>query len=552
MFSFALNDVLFHLKPARPGAVFPDTMLKGIDAQLASTFQRAAEKALSRPIPEMKASDWILFGDRYAQARLERRELLLSLALGEAVTGSGRYLMKMIDLAWAITEESTWANTPDIALVNAPEEDDLSFETAALLAWVWQLCGKEIEKISREVCFRIEDSVAMRILTPFTAQEIPEWAQRRGGRTFSRLLSLMTAFLLLDTDDSRRWAGIRRCLTMADNLLAAIPADGVHPMGLEAWQKDAQALSDTAKLLMIATDGQANFRTDKKFLRFIDYPVSAHLGNGAFVNPDGQPTPSLDGETMFKIGDFVKNGSLCRLGAAIGRHKEYSGGASVTDKMLTALIHKKYLAEPARFPLRTRVSLPIGMLIGAYAGGFHAAITGGSRAVGHPDAGNLYLTHMGEPVFFDLGTKMHTARCHSVPSVNGISPAKGFGGAKDLEARFEDAFTYLLVNLAPAFPKEAGVRSWQRTVMLSPHETRVRIIEAYELSSPAEEIRLRFVTPVRPERNSDCSLRIGKAVFSWEGGFKAEIEKLENGFVIEIIAGKCAARGNFAFVVAAG
>ena len=457
--------------------------------------------------------------------------------------------MKMIDLIWAITEEATWANAPDIAMVNAPEEDDLSFETAALLAWVWQLSGKEIAKVSREVCLRAEDSVAMRILDPFTAQEIPEWAQRRGGRTFSRLLSLLTAFLLLDTDDSRRWAGIRRCLTMADNLLAAIPADGVHPMGVEAWQKDAQALSDMARMLLIATDGKADFRTDKKFLRFLDYPVSAHMGNGAFANPDGQPNPDIDGETVFKIGEFVQNSALCRLGAAIGQHREYSGGASVTDKILTALIHKKYLAEPARFPLRKRVSLPIGMLISAYAGGFQATVTGGSRAVGHPDAGNLYLTHMGEPVFFDLGTKMHTARCHSVPSVNGISPVKGFGGAKDLEARFEDAFTYLLVNLAPAFPKEAGVQSWQRTVMLSPHETRVRIIEAYELSAPAEEIRMRFVTPVRPERNTENSLRIGKAVFSWEVGLNAEIEKLENGFVIEIVSKKCAARGNFAFVV---
>ena len=38
MFSFALNDVLFHLKPARPLSVFPDTLIKGIDAQLATGF----------------------------------------------------------------------------------------------------------------------------------------------------------------------------------------------------------------------------------------------------------------------------------------------------------------------------------------------------------------------------------------------------------------------------------------------------------------------------------------------------------------------------------
>ncbi len=549
MFSSALNDILFTLVPARPNSVIKAAFAGEMDQNLINDYQRAAEKALSRPVPVLNASDWISNPDAYSACRLERRELLFTLLLGEFVTGAGRYIDRIIDLSWAITEEATWADARDISQIDKPEEDNFAFETASLLAWVWHLTGNAIGKKSKYALNRIEDSVSSRILSPFSHQEAPDWTKKRGERTFERLLKLLSAFLLIDTRDKRRWISIRRIFLLMDSLIKDIPADGVHPVNIETWVRDLSALSDAAKLVLLATDGRVDLAADKKYIRMADYAVSAHMGQGLFVNPDGAPTPALPGETVFKIGHTAGNSALQRLGAMLGQGQSAAPGVSVTDKIMTSLIHKHYLAASPRCPVRKRVSLPIGKLVSAYQSGFQAAISGGSRLSLHEDACNLFITYLGEPVFFDVGASRSRAVYHSCPQVNGIFPEKGFSGAKDIEAQFEEAYTYLFADMSSAFPDCAGVTAWQRTIMLSPFEKRVRIVEAYDLVSPAESVTLRYISPTRPEKTPVGNIRIGNTHFSSETGLPLRITPLENAWAIEIDIENPGMRGTHAFVL---
>lgn len=549
MFSSALNDILFTLVPARPNSVIKADFAREMDQNLINDYQRAAEKTLAKPVPALNASDWINSPDAYFACRLERRESLFALLMGEFATGSGRYIDKIIDLSWAITEEVTWAEARDIAQIDKPEEDNFAFETASLLSWVWHLCGNAIGKKSKYVLNRIEDSVSSRILAPFSRPEAPDWTKKRGERTFERLLKLLSAYLLIDTRDKRRWVSIRRIFLLMDSLIKDIPADGVHPVNLETWTRDLAALSDAVTLVLYATDGRVSLASDKKYLRMADYAVSAHMGQGLFVNPDGAPAPILPGETVFKIGLTADNASLKRLGAMLGQGQSDAPGISITDKIMTSLIHKQYLSSSAHCPLRKRVSLPIGKLVSAYSNGFQAAITGGSRVSFHEDACNLFVTYLGEPVFFDTGAGRSRALYHSCPAVNGIFPEKGFSGAKGIEAQFEEAYTYLFADLAPAFPDSAGVTAWQRTIMLSPFEKRVRIVESYDLVSPAESVTLRYVTPSRPEKTPVGGIRIGNVVFSSETGLPLRISPLENAWAIEIDIENPGMRGTYAFVL---
>ncbi len=549
MFSSALNDILFTLVPARPNSVIKADLAREMDQNLINDYQRAAEKALSKPVPVLNASDWINNPGAYFACRLERRELLQALLLGEFSTNSGRYVDRIIDLSWAITEEATWAEAGDISEIDRPEEDNFAFETASLLAWVWHLTGSAIGKKSKYALNRIEDSVSSRILAPFSQQEAPDWTKKRGERTFERLLKLLSAYLLMDTRDKRRWVSIRRIFLLMDSLVKGIPADGVHPVNIETWVRDLSALSDAARLVLFATDERIDLTTDKKFIRMADYAVSAHMGQGLFVNPDGAPAPTLPGETIFKIGHAANNPALQKLGAMLGQGQSDVPGVSITDKIMTSLIHKHYLSASPRCPVRKRVSLPIGKLVSAYQSGFQAAISGGSRLSFHEDACNLFITYLGEPVFFDTGAGHSRAAYHSCPIVNGIFPEKGFSGAKDIEAQFEEAYTYLYADLAPAFPDSAGVTAWQRTVMLSPFEKRVRIVEAYDLSSPAESVTIRYVTPVRPEKTPVGNIRIGNTIFSSESGLPLRITPLENAWAIEIDIENPGMHGTYAFVI---
>lgn len=549
MFTSALNDILFTLVPARPSSIITGDVLSLIDPALQSDYQRAAEKALSKPMPFAAASDWIFAPEKYLDARTEKREMLFQLMLGYAVTQSGRYINRIIDLSWAITEETTWAEARDIAMTDAPEEDDFAFETASLLSWVWHICGNAIGKISKFVLHRIEDSVSRRILSPFSHAEAPEWTQRRGEKNFQRLLTLLSSFLLIDTRDKRRWVAVRRIFNMLDSLIKEFPADGVHPVNIENWQNDLQAITDAATLVLYATDGRVDLTGDKKYQRMADYAVSAHMGGGLFANPDGAPNTRLLGETVFKIACGANNPSLKKLGAALGEGQMSAPGSSVTDKMLSSLIHKQFLAEAARYPIRKRVMLPIGKVVSAYANGFQATITGGSRLIGHEDACNLFITLFGEPVFFDTGSKHAKAAHHSSPIVNGFTINKGFSGGRDVEAKFEEAYTYLFADMAPAFPAEAGVTGWQRTVMLSPYEKRVRIVESYDFTAPAESVIIRYVTPIRPEKTPTGSIRIGNALFSSESNHPIAIIPLDEAYALEIPIENPGMRGTHAFIL---
>lgn len=118
-----------------------------------------------------------------------------------------------------------------------------------------------------------------------------------------------------------------------------------------------------------------------------------------------------------------------------------------------------------------------------------------------------------------------------------------------MEAEFEDAYTYLFANIASAFPENAGVTSWQRTIMLSPYEKRVRIVESYDLASPGESLILRYVTPVRPEKTPVGNIRIGNVIFSSETDLPVRITPLENAWALEINIETPGMRGTYAFNV---
>ncbi|MBQ3078932.1 MAG: hypothetical protein IJC48_02875 [Clostridia bacterium] len=551
MFSDRLNDILFHLLPAQPEALVNVGAFADIDSNTRKEIQMAAEKALSQPIPRISLSAYLRSGDEIASLRRTRREMLLSLILGSVCTGASRYIEKMLDLAFSVTEESTWRDARRISEIARGDADLHALETACLISWMLQLTGRDIKRISEDAYLYFSDVLAKRIFIPFAARETPRWALKRDADRLSRLTSLLTSLLLADDNDRRRWVSVRRCLSLIEEAVRQLPKDGAHPYGLEAWQIDAQAVSDAATMLLLATGGEVDVRSDRKLKRMAEYPVSAHMGNGFFVNPDGTAKPDLDGETLFRIGECADNGYLKRLGAAIGKSVSPARRFSPSAEILSVLMRRALNAEPAVFPIRKNVLLPYSQLTACEASGFRACLTGGARTSGHMDAGNLHLYYQGEPIFADLDTASFQSVDHSLPTVDGYEITKGFSGAKDIDAQFEEAFTYLSINIAPGFDERAGVLSWQRTVMLSPMEKRIRIIEAFDLNHKAENVTFRFITPIRPVPNGAGEFILGNVRLSWEGNLTGKVDKVRNGYRISVTAEDIGMRGNYAFIVSA-
>ncbi len=547
MFANHLNEILYRLLPAKPATLMNMDAWGEIDAETRNGLIDRARKALRTPVPVCLLSDLAAGRPDYADTKAARRDMLIRLVLGGCAAGFSEFCEKIIDIAWLICEESSWGETRDANSEAERDADGSALATSCLLAWTYQLAGGSIAEIAPVVLARIERELTRRVFAPFLKSDAPAWASAKSDFAANAVCALFSAFILACRDDRRRWTGIRRCLITLDEILRCLPSDGFHPKGLEYWQSDCEAFSDAATLLLLATGGEVDVRNDAKFLRLCDFAVSAHMGGGRFVNPDGDAKCALSGETLFRIAESADNSDLRRLGAALG--SDLSGSESATALVLGALLKRAYKAQAAIFPYRERVFLRASMLLVSAASGFRAALTGGSRTVGHSDAGDMQLYYKDRPVFADMGLAYPTADMHSLPSVNGIYPIESFGGARDADMRGEDAFTYISINIADSFPDAAGVLSWQRSIMLSPMDKRARIIEAFDLDAPADEVAFHFITPRRPEKRGERALALGDVELSWEGDLACDFQPKGGGYMITIKTPPGATRGNHAFTV---
>ncbi len=518
---------MYHLRPARPGQLIDRAAFGEADAQSVSDWQRAAEKALNRPFPTVRVSDGLSGDGTFSAAREERRRQLFALLLSGCAGGFDRCLSRMADLVWEICGEASWRARLDE--YGEPEADAFALATAELLAWAYTLAGEAFTGAASVVTRRLQRELARRLLSPFAQREASAWAQRSGGWTLSNLISVLAVFLLADENDGRRWAGVRRALLLIDERVRLLPRDGAHPAGLEGWIQDVPALSDAATLLLTCTGGHVDVGGGAWFRRAAEFPVSAHMGNGFFVNPDGEAQPRLDGRAMYRVGVCAGNEGLCRLGAFLN-DDEAGTPVTPTAMFLNALMARAFKAQAALPVTRERVLLPDSMRTAASVGPFRAALIGGSLSGDHIDAGNLYLFLNGQPILTDLTPARPLADAHALPSIGGIYPVRGKGGARDLDGRFSDDFVCLSVNLAPAFPDNLGVQSWQRSVILSPSERQVRIIESFDLLRPAGSVSFHFMTPKRPERLGDRALRLGDAVLRWEDDMDASYAAAPGGW----------------------
>ncbi len=548
MFANHLNQIIYRLLPAKPATLFNMEAWGEIDAETRNGLVDRARKSLRAPIPICLLSDLAAGKPDFSNAKRLRRDMLIRAVLGGCAGGFSEFIERITDLVWHICEESSWGDVRDITDIDAaPTADRSTLETACLLAWTYQLAGADISEIAPAVTVRIERELTRRIFAPFLKNETPAWVSTQSEHAASAISIIFTAFILACRDDRRRWTGIRRCLITLDEILRCLPSDGFHPKGLEYWQSDCEALSDAATLLLLATGGEVDTRNDPKFLRLCDFPVSAHMGGGRFINPDGDARGALSGETLFRIAECADNAELKRLGAALGG--ESGGFETATSLVFGALLRRAYKAQAAVFPSRDRVFLRQSMLLVSAASGFRAALTGGSRTARHSDAGDMQLYYKDKPVFADMGLSYPNADMHSLPSVNGIYPIESFGGARDADLRGEDAFTYISMNLAPSFPDVVGVLSWQRSIMLSPMDKRARIIEAFDLTAPANEVAFHFITPRRPEKSGENACILGDVVLSWEGELACDIRAKGGGYMITVKVPSGVTRGNHAFTV---
>jgi hypothetical protein len=514
---------------------------------------RAAEAHLGAAWPPLPATVFLEFqrtGNRtgYQRIRDQRRHRLEELVLGECAEGKGRFMDEIVNGVWATCEETFWgvpahlgAQRAGVGLpdVSEPVVDLFAAETASLLAWTDYLLGPRLEEVSPLLRPRIHAEIDRRILTPCLHREAFGWMGFHSDRPVNNWnpwinSNWLTATLLLEPNPRRRTASVHKILRSVDRFLDGYHEDGGCDEGPSYWTRAGGSLFDCLELLYSASEGRIDFYRLPLIGEIGRYVWRAHIFEDWFVNfADAPARVRLPGDLVFRYGRRIGDAPLQMLGAWAGR----SGGGreGSIGRTLHAIFNRETLRQaPAGQPLARDAWMPGIQVMTARvregsAEGLYLAAQGGHNAESHNhnDVGNFIVYANGQPALIDVGVETYTAKTfgpnrydiwtmqsayHNLPTIGGVMQAPGrHAEARNVWYRADTEAAEFRLDIAGAYPPEAGLRSWLRTLRLDRKRNEILLREQFTLERTPKEITLTFMTPCPPR------IETGRVLLS--GGF---------------------------------
>ncbi len=575
------QDALAPRQSYRPFPLYSDRAawanLSGEVKAYYAGFARAFDpSALLTPLPAVRYMDFQRDGNRkrYENLFFPRRSNLFALTLAECIEGRGRHIDHIINGVWAICEESNWlipaCNTylrpgepprmlPDI---EAPEYVDLfAAETGSLMSLVYYLLGEEIEKRAPQARRRMEIEVKKRLLDPYLQDDgywwkglVHEYPVNNWNPWINS--NMLTAYLIMEMDEARRVEGVRRTAMSIQRFLHFYSEDGGCDEGPGYFGVAGASLLDYLEEMSLATGGAVNLYDQPIIANMAGYIEKVHIAGQYYVNfADAPPRVSVCTGLLQRAGRAIGNEGLVRFAdhllATGNADKPYIGGYNTLFRVLSSAFHYdaccEGAAKEAYAPPRDHMFAGIQVMTarqGARAeDGLFLACKGGHNAESHNhnDVGNFIIYLNGRPAVVDAGVEAYTkftfneqryfiwtmrSEYHNVPTVNGCLQENGRSfAAADVHYSVEGGLTTLSMDIAGAYPKEACVRRYARSVCLDRDAGRVVMADEYCLTEAKLPLQLNLLCFDRPQLLAPGRAQLGELTLTFDGElFSAEVE----------------------------
>lgn len=468
---------------------------------VANLLDRAAERA-QLDVPALPATLWLEFQRTGARAGYEtpaalRRSRLWTLTLAECLENRGRFLDPILDLAWAICEESSWAypaHEAPLTDVRRPYLDLGAAGTVLALAELSALLGNKLEP---GLTKRIHDEADRRCFTPYLTRHDHWWLFRppddhTGDRRINNWTAvcnsgIVGAALYLEPDPARLAEMIARAARSLDDYLDTFDPDGGSSEGPGYWGYGFGNYVILAHLVETRTAGRVDFLAGERLRQIGAFPLRTLLSRGVYVNfSDCEPDVALEPALLHYLGNRLDLPDLHGLALAQrgdSPHRAYfDWGLRSLFWLCPPDAPETY--TPARHDWFSGMAWMLARVDPADADAPVLAAKGGHNDEMHNqnDVGTFIVHVHGESLIADPGSGRYTQAYfgpqrydffvnsslgHSVPRPNGQLQQAGHQfRAQILEHVANDRQDTLHLELKDAYPTAADLRSLRRRITL--------------------------------------------------------------------------------------
>jgi hypothetical protein len=524
-----VKEVLIPFKAYHPYPKTTDEWKKVVPNETLEKVIKEGERALKSDFEAISGStslDFVRSGDRLAHSKISfgKRNQLTTLILAESIEGKGRFMEAIFNGIWSICEESYWGVPAHISGTGLPDVENpvvdlFAAETAAVLAMADYMVGDKLDDINKLIRKRIYFETNKRIFIPMNTK-----SDRYGWMSKTKqvnnwnpwiMSNWLMSSLLLERDDLRRAEMVYAAMKGLDLYINGLGEDGGCDEGPSYWFAAGGSVFDCLELLEKSTSGQINIFKEPIIQKMAAYVYKAHIDGFYFTNfADADPVLKPDGLMLFRFGKALKDENMKQFGqwANLNFNRFEVNGNQRMRTIENMMTIKDIPSQTIYQPVQDAWISDIQVMTTRSAGGLYLAAHGGHNAESHNhnDVGDFIVYADGKPMIVDAGRGNYTARTfsskryelwftqsnyHNLPIINGFGEKEGRDfEAKNVSYQISAKESVLKMDLADAYPKEAAIKKWQRSISLQKEKEKIILADDYELSAISDSLQHIFMT----------------------------------------------------------
>ncbi|HEX3814913.1 MAG TPA: heparinase II/III family protein [Mycobacteriales bacterium] len=487
---------------------------------------RLAGARVGEPIPELRSSQWRAFtrtGDRkgYEAKWFQRRAALADLLIGYGLRPNDAVLDAIVDLVWAICEETSWcfpAHDPaEFADPDRPVVDLFASLTAVGLAELSQVLGPVLPA---PVLARIEREAGQRVITPYLLDDTWRWLYNRPRRSVNNWAAVCAfgsvgAACYLERDEDRLATLLGKAARSMEDYLEVFDPDGGTSEGTGYWGFGFGSFCQLADLVSRRTGGAWDWLSAPIVERVSTFPLRSRVTVNSWPTfSDSDADVRFNGQLLTTLGARFGLAELAGLADSPVASWEWRGNSAVSTALRSIWAGgapgDRPLPAPGPSEWFSGLQWLLSRVDPADPDTLALAVKGGHNAEMHNqnDVGSLIVRVGSEDLVVDPGRGLYTRDYfnqhryehfvnrsfgHSVPQPAGVGQHTGIQCAarvRELDRRTEsDRVSYDLTAVYP----DAGLTSLTRTVELNRAQANVVVIDEFAFTAP-EVAESGFVT----------------------------------------------------------